>query len=74
MQELNTELLYKYAPAALATERNLQTTSLRYNFISTRSVLEALAADNWQVVAAKQTRSRSNEPSRRWFAKHEITL
>jgi hypothetical protein len=74
MQVLNLDLLQKYAPAALATERNLETTSARYNFISTRSVLEALAQDNWQVVAAKQTRSRSNEPHRRWFVKHEITL
>jgi hypothetical protein len=74
MQVLNLDLLQKYAPAALATERNLETTSAKYNFISTRSVLEALAEDNWQVVAAKQTRSRSNEPHRRWFAKHEITL
>jgi len=74
MQVLNLDLLQKYAPAALATERNLKTTSAKYNFISTRSVLEALAEDNWQVVAAKQTRSRSNEPHRRWFAKHEITL
>lgn len=74
MQVLNTELLSKYAPAALATERNITTTSDKYNFISTRSVLEALAQDNWQVVAAKQTRSRNPDPQCRFFARHEITL
>jgi hypothetical protein len=73
MQVLNTELLQKHAPAALAESRNIETTSERYNFISTRSVLEALAQDNWAVVAAKQTRSR-NASQNRLFAKHEITL
>src|SRR4029077_6195003 len=75
MQVLNLDLLKRYAPAALAETRNIETTSERYNFISTRSVLEALARDNWQVVDARQTRShRDQSPERRFFARHEITL
>jgi hypothetical protein len=74
MQVLNIELLERNAPAALAETRNLATTSERYNFISTRSVLEALLQDNWQVVDAKQTYSRKADPTRRHFVRHEITL
>lgn len=71
MQVLNIENLKRSAPAALATARNLTTTSEAYNFISTCDVLEALAQDNWAVVEAKQSRSRSVNPL---FARHEITL
>lgn len=70
MQVLDTNLLRR-APAALATARNIQTTSEAYNFISTRDVLEALIQDNWQIVEAKQSYSRSREPL---YARHEITL
>jgi Domain of unknown function (DUF932) len=69
MQVLNLDLL-KSAPAALATARNITTTSDKYNFISTVEVLEALIQDNWQIVGAKQSRSRSRD----LFARHEITL
>lgn len=63
--------LKHYAPAALASTRNITTTSESYNFISTREVLAALAQDNWQVVGARQSWSRSRDPL---FARHEITL
>jgi hypothetical protein len=70
MQVLDTNLLRR-APAALATARNIITTSESYNFISTRDVLEVLVKDNWAVVDAKQSYSRSRNPL---FARHEITL
>ena len=68
MQVLDTRLL-RSAPAALATERNIITTTESYNFISTRDVLEVLIQDNWQIVEAKQSGSRNSA-----FARHEITL
>jgi Domain of unknown function (DUF932) len=62
----------RHIPAALAEARHLPTTSESYNFISTRSVLEALIQDSWQIVDAKQSGSRFSD--RRLFARHEITL
>jgi Domain of unknown function (DUF932) len=70
--QANTEnLLRCEAPAALATTQR-HGLSDTYSFLSTRAVVDALETDNWAVVEARQTRTKS--PEFQSCRKHEIIL
>jgi uncharacterized protein DUF932 len=69
MQQI--DYISQLAPAALSTEHS-DSVSKRYSFLSTASVIEALEAEKWSVVEARQAITRRGGLGR--FGKHQITF
>jgi hypothetical protein len=55
-----------------AFQRNVETTTPHYNFINTRAVLEQLADNGWEPVAANQAKVK--DISKEGFQKHFVKL
>jgi hypothetical protein len=59
------------APAALAKEAS-PNVSAKYHFYPTRTIIDALLAENWAVIEAKTANSRSNAPTQ--YRRHALAF
>jgi hypothetical protein len=61
------------APSVFATDRNHNSTSQRYSFLSTSEIIKPLREEGWNIVGASQSSNRYGGTDRN-FARHMVVL